>query len=203
MASGLRSTTLGPSTSNKVSPKIHAINLLIAEFLLQHEYHHTLSVFTSEVPLLRTIKEFTLSGTQISNGSEKAPRFRHRDVKDILESFGLPVESDIGNRIYNQYQESVERIALLTCIFQNVSGIKMCKSGSNKNEAPVKDSNSKSSIKDAATSEKESQALKKLYKKEMQEIIYQSQLKSQHIKQLQEDMRRCVWIVYSAYYILN
>ena len=211
MVNALRNTSLGPGNSkhsNKViSPKIQAINLLLAEFLLQHEHHYTLSVFTSEVPLLRTMPEFTLSGTQISGGSstttpgEAAPRFHHRDVKDILETFGLPLESDIGNRIYKQYQENIDGTALLTCILQNVSERKINKpEGStphSSNDASVHTSRSKTNLKDTANSEKESRSIKKLkelYKAEMQEIIYQSQLKSQHIKQLQEEIRRCVRI---------
>ncbi|PSN37851.1 hypothetical protein C0J52_22906 [Blattella germanica] len=205
MVTALRSTSLGPGPSKRtnvtVSPKIHSINLLIAEFLLHHDHHYSLSVFTSEVPLLRSMPEFTKSGTQVSGKSnssiDSAPRFHHHDVKDILESFGLHLESEIGNRIFTQYQDSTEGIALLTCILQNVADNRVNNQGRtvapSTNELPSQNSQSSTNLKDTTNSEKEVRAIKKLkemYKAEMKEIVYQSQLKSQHIKQLQEEIRR-------------
>jgi hypothetical protein len=65
---------------------------------------------------------------------------------------------------------------------------------------PTQDRKSNKKFKDdAESSNKESSSAKKLaevYNAEMQEVLYQSHLKSLHIKQLQEELRR-----YDLYFI--
>lgn len=52
MVMALQNTQIGPKSSDESSPKAQALNLLVAEYLLRHKCHYTLSVFTSEVPAL-------------------------------------------------------------------------------------------------------------------------------------------------------
>jgi hypothetical protein len=208
MVTALRDTSLRPSPSgrlkSRLSPKIQAVNLLVAEFLLQQDHHYTLSVFTSEVPLLRSMPEFKKSGTQISAGSdtvgESIPHFHHQDVIDIMEILGLPLDTEVGNGIYRQYQYNSENIALLTCILQNTVRALNSKSHPGGNAfpdpggtGPIKDNETNVKLKGAEASNKDGNSAKQLaelYNAEMQEVLYQSRLKSQHIKQLQEEIRR-------------
>jgi len=210
MIMALKDTSLRPSSSGRLksnlSPKIQAINLMVAEFLLQQHHHYTLSVFTSEVPLLRSMPEFTMSGTRISSDGktdgDSMPRFHHQDVKDIMEILGLPLDTEVGNQICLQYQDNSKNTALLTCIVQNISLVLKSMSQIGKKNllldpsgtSPTREG-SKINLKcdDADCSNKESNSAKQLvdlYNAEMREILYQSQLKSQHIKQLQEEIRR-------------
>jgi hypothetical protein len=208
MITALRDTSLRPSPSRRLksslSPKIQAINLLVAEFLLQQDHHYTLSVFTSEVPLLRSMPEFKKSRTQISSESdtvgESMPHFHHQDVKDIMEILGLPLDTEVGNRIYRQYQDNSQNVALLTCILQNTLRALNSKPHTEQNmfpdpsgTGPFKGNKNNVKSKDVEASKKESNSAKQLaesYNAEMQEVLYQSRLKSQHIKQLQEEIRR-------------
>ncbi|XP_069679410.1 uro-adherence factor A-like [Periplaneta americana] len=206
MVKALNDTSLGPNPSRRlkqsVSPKIQAINLLVAEFLLHQDYHYTLSVFTSEVPLLRSAPEFIKSASQISDQNstqnETTPYFKHQELKDILEILGLSMDTEVGNKIYSQYQDNSEGTALLTCIFQNVhfvlkSRTHVMENNSSQTEFPTRDSDSDRSFKDAGSSSNGKKSVKRmaeLYNAEMQEILFQSQMKSQHIKQLQEEIRR-------------
>lgn len=209
MIMALKDTSLRPISSGRLksnlSPKIQAINLLVAEFLLQQHHHYTLSVFTSEVPLLRSMPEFTMSGTHISadgkTDGDSMPRFHHQDVKDIMEILGLPLDTEIGNQICLKYQENSKSTALLTCIVQNISLVLKSMSQIGKKNllldpsgtGPTQDSKTNLKCDDAGCSNKESNSAKQLvqlYNEEMQEVLYQSQLKSQHIKQLQEEIRR-------------
>lgn len=208
MITALRVTSLRPSPSrhlkSRLSPKIQAINMLVAEFLLQQDHHYTLSVFTSEVPLLRSMPEFKKSRTQISAGTdtvgESIPHFHHQDVKDIMEILGLPLDTELGNGIYRQYQDNSENVALLTCILQNTLRALNSKSHTGGNmfpdvsgSGPIKGNENSVKSKDEEASNKESNSAKQLaelYNAEMQEVLYQSRLKSQHIKQLQEEIRR-------------
>lgn len=209
MIMALKDTSLRPSSSghlrSNLSPKIQAINLLLAEFLLQQHHHYTLSVFTSEVPLLRSMPEFTMSGTRISADGkadgDSMPRFHHQDVKDIMEILGLPLDTEVGNQICLQYQDNSKSTALLTCIVQNISLVlrSMSQIGEKNlllgpgGTGPTQGSKTNLKCDDADFSNKESNSAKQLvdlYNEEMREVLYQSQLKSQHIKQLQEEIRR-------------
>jgi hypothetical protein len=208
MITALKETSLRPSPSrhfkSSLSPKIQAINLLVAEFLLQQDHHYTLSVFTSEVPLLRSMPEFKKSGTRISAGSETVgesiPHFHHQDVTDIMEILGLPLDTELGDRIYRQYRDNSQNVALLTCILQNTVRSLNSKShpgGSTfphlGGTGPINGNETNVKSKTAEASDKERNPMKRvaeLYNAEMQEVLYQSRLKSQHIKQLQEEIRR-------------
>ncbi|PNF21738.1 hypothetical protein B7P43_G10351, partial [Cryptotermes secundus] len=207
MTTALRVTSLRPSPSrhlkSRLSPKIQAINMLVAEFLLQQNHHYTLSVFTSEVPLLRSMPEFKKSRIQISAGTdtvgESIPHFHHQDVKDIMEILGLPLDTELGNGIYHQYRDNSENVALLTCILQNTLRALNSKSHTGGNTfpdlngtGPIKgnENNVKSKDEDSNKESSSTKRLADLYNAEMQEVLYQSRLKSQHIKQLQEEIRR-------------
>jgi hypothetical protein len=209
MIMALKGTSLRPSPSrhlkSNLSPKIQVINLLVAEFLLQQHHHYTLSVFTSEVPLLRSMPEFARSETHTSADSntdgESMPRFHHHDVKDIMEILGVPLDTEVGNRICFQYTDTSENTALLTCVIQNISLVlKSMSQTGEKNvlpdpsgRRPTQDSKINMKREDPDFSNKESSSAKQLadlYNAEMQEVLYQSRLKSQHIKQLQEEIRR-------------
>lgn len=209
MIMALKDTSLRPNSSGRLksnlSPKIQAINLLVAEFLLQQHHHYTLSVFTSEVPLLRSMPEFKMSGTHISadgkTDGESMPHFHHQDVKDIMEILGLPLDTEVGNNICLEYHDNLKNTALLTCIVQNISfflkntsqiGKKNLLSDSG-GTGPTQGFKINMKYEDGDSSNKQSNSAKQLvdlYNAEMQEVLYQSQLKSQHIKQLQEEIRR-------------
>nr|CAD7590858.1 unnamed protein product [Timema genevievae] len=128
MISALQDTPLGPCPEGRlwcaVSPKCYAINLLIAEFLLQQEYHYTLSVFTSEVPLLRNLPEFSVTlgsvaGAVKVDGGKGLSHFQNRDVTDIMEALGFPADSDEVKALYSMYRS--KREPLLTCFIRTIS----------------------------------------------------------------------------------
>jgi hypothetical protein len=149
--------------------------------------------------------EFTASGTCISADGkadgDSMPRFHHQDVKDIMEILGLPLDTEVGNQICLQYQDNSKNTALLTCIVQNISFVLKSMSQIGKKNlvldpsgtGPTQDSKINLKCEDADSTNKESNSAKQLvdlYNAEMREVLYQSQLKSQHIKQLQEEIRR-------------
>nr|CAD7458935.1 unnamed protein product [Timema tahoe] len=128
MISALQDTPLGTRPEGRlwcaVSPKCYAINLLIAEFLLQQEYHYTLSVFTSEVPLLRNLPEFSVTlgsvaGAVKVDGGKGLSHFQNRDVTDIMEALGFPADSDEVKALYSMYRS--KRESLLTCFIRTIS----------------------------------------------------------------------------------
>lgn len=119
----LKETAIGKAVTTQfrqaVSPKLQAINLLIAEFLLHQEYHYSLCVFSTEVPLMNVFPDFSNSIMNKSSDhtftDPKKWRFKHKDVTDILETFGILHESQENKDIAKMYYENCDE-SLLTCI---------------------------------------------------------------------------------------
>ncbi|KAK7866015.1 hypothetical protein R5R35_008530 [Gryllus longicercus] len=107
------------------SPKLQAINLLVAEFLLRQQCHYTLSVFTSEVPLLRNLPEFSTAISNSTSGVDYAlqddvfPGFHERDVFDILEALGFASNSEESRAVNDMYEHS-QGESLLTCLLRSL-----------------------------------------------------------------------------------
>lgn len=129
----LKDTTLGQTISNtnsKVSPKTHAINLLIAEFLLKQSYHYSLSVFSTEVPFfINILPEFTSSfiGSDFianDNVPTTSKNFGTQNFWDILESLGFNLDSRDSKQLQEMYYNSTEQ-SLLTCMVHSLA--KYCK----------------------------------------------------------------------------
>lgn len=59
MITALQNTQIGLKPMYKTSPKSQALDLLLAEYLLSRGCHYTLSVFTSEVPTLKSFAEIS------------------------------------------------------------------------------------------------------------------------------------------------
>lgn len=126
MIGALKDTAIGRAVASQVkqatSPKLQAINLLIAEFMLHQEYHYSLCVFSTEVPLINIFPE--VSSGVIRNSCEKNAdpkkwRFSHKDFLDILETLGINQNTheclDISTRYYANSDES-----LLSCIVRTL-----------------------------------------------------------------------------------
>ncbi|XP_017785073.1 PREDICTED: uncharacterized protein LOC108568469 [Nicrophorus vespilloides] len=96
-------TSLGTVITNKhkeISPKSQALNLLIAEYMLQKQYHYALSVFTTEVPLGQIFPTI--------NDEIMEYRFPENDMWDILETLVIIKNSEKGKTISNNYTSTNE-----------------------------------------------------------------------------------------------
>lgn len=65
MVLALQNTQAGMKPNEEVSPKQHAINLLVAEYLLRRDCHYTLSVLTSEIPSLKNFLRGSYEGNLV------------------------------------------------------------------------------------------------------------------------------------------
>ncbi|XP_067000359.2 centriole and centriolar satellite protein ofd1 isoform X2 [Anabrus simplex] len=204
MVAALKDTKLGTQTMGNFrqagSPKLQAINLLVAEFLLQQEYHYTLSVFTSEVPLLRNLPEFTaplqssVKGLSTSFGNKGYPRFQQRDVHDILEAVGLSPNSEEGAVAYRLYENSREE-PLLNCIIRCLPEVVHSKMKKKLSEKSVTDFSNKGNgtsvgIQNSKSEQSLLLAQYKLFTSDMKSILLQSSLNSELLEQLHEQLKR-------------
>ncbi|XP_018336192.1 oral-facial-digital syndrome 1 protein homolog isoform X2 [Agrilus planipennis] len=98
MVSALKDTSIEQCfTSKNISPKMQAINLLIAEFLMLYNYHYSLSVFSTEVPFANALNYVN---------TEKADHhkaFDEHDAIDILETVGISQNTKEGPIILKKY----------------------------------------------------------------------------------------------------
>ncbi|VVC40639.1 Hypothetical protein CINCED_3A005758 [Cinara cedri] len=118
------------STINSSSPKVQAFNLLVADFLLNRENLFTLSVFTTEVPLLGNLDEFSSYvshvGNNIQNKPITKPNFKLSVVQDILETLGFQPNSDVTKLTCQYYfnDKNNQIHPLVACLFKAITTVK-------------------------------------------------------------------------------
>lgn len=121
MINALKDSALGTigQTKQSISPKIQAINLLIAEFLLRQDCHYSLSVFSAEMPSINVLPELpSCVANKYPTESSAQWRFAENDMWDILETLGVARNSDEGTEIVNRYYDSSNEDSLLTCLMR-------------------------------------------------------------------------------------
>ncbi|KAJ8674996.1 hypothetical protein QAD02_010782 [Eretmocerus hayati] len=105
--------------STPKSAKQYVYDLLVAEYLWNHNYSYTLSVFASEAPLLVNFSKHMTKETDSDETSSNAQQKLQGDyVCHALETLGIVPEKDKGQSIIRQYAES--DLPLLLCILQCV-----------------------------------------------------------------------------------
>lgn len=112
MINALKETPIGRNECKQsMSPKMQAINLLLAEFMIQQNCFYSLSVFSTEVPLANILPE-------LNNNLVKMPgngwRFQNKDAFDILETLGFEKDTEILNSYFNLENND----SLLVCILK-------------------------------------------------------------------------------------
>lgn len=67
MVTALQNADLTPKSWDESSPKVQALNMLVAEYLFRKKCHYTLSVFASEVP---AVSGFSAAAGKKSDSSQ-------------------------------------------------------------------------------------------------------------------------------------
>ncbi|XP_025416615.1 putative uncharacterized protein DDB_G0290989 isoform X2 [Sipha flava] len=117
----------GANKNNDLSPKLLAMSMLVAEFLLNQEHLCTLSVLITEVPMLSNLREFNSYVNHLGNNTHgppvNKPRFQLNDVQDILEAVGIQPISDIAKCISQYYFHDIsnQNLSLLACLFKAIT----------------------------------------------------------------------------------
>lgn len=111
MIGALRGSSPGLA-SRTVSPKAQAVNLLVAEYLMENEYLYALSVFSCEASL-------------VMKRDEKQRRFEEKEMWEILETLGVLRGSEAGRRVASRYlSENGE--CLLCCLLRKQDSFVGC-----------------------------------------------------------------------------
>lgn len=99
------------------SAKQYVYDLLIAEYLLNHNYAYTLSVFVSEAPLLANFHKATCDKSEDKENNKE--KFKSDYIVHSLETLGINPKDSKGQYIISQYIEN--DIPLLLSIFKCIS----------------------------------------------------------------------------------
>ncbi|XP_076235703.1 uncharacterized protein LOC143180062 [Calliopsis andreniformis] len=118
LINALKSKDLVLKSSGPKSAKQYVYDLLIAEYLFNHNYAYTLSVFASEAPLLINFSNKTV---QTSNGNEKNSKEKLQSdyITHALETLGINPHDAKGQYVISQYNEN--DMPLLLCILKCIT----------------------------------------------------------------------------------
>lgn len=120
MINALKQTTIGESlkNNNNVNMEDQALNVLIADYLFQHGYDYSLSVFSTEVPIKTLVSEFCF----FLFNKEKT-QYRHKideeNAMSVIELLGINGNSEVAREILKTYKQ-FEKGSLLLCILKVV-----------------------------------------------------------------------------------
>ncbi|XP_011499499.1 PREDICTED: oral-facial-digital syndrome 1 protein-like [Ceratosolen solmsi marchali] len=101
------------------SAKQYIYDLLVADYLWNYNYVYTLSVFSSEAPLLINFNNVkcTQSGTDENHGKVKQ-KLQSDYVCHVLETLGIEPRKDRGQSILKDYAEN--DVPLLLCLLRQI-----------------------------------------------------------------------------------
>lgn len=112
MINVLKETPIGRSDCKKsMSPKMQAVNLLVAEFLMQQNCFYSLSVFSTEVPLANILPELN---NNFVRKPESGWKFERKEAFEILETLGFEKDGEILENYYGVDNKE----SLLCCILK-------------------------------------------------------------------------------------
>ncbi|XP_057340030.1 repetitive organellar protein-like [Microplitis mediator] len=102
----LKSTdmTLNKDNSGPKSAKQYIYDLLIAEYLWNHNYAYTLSVFASEAPLLINFRKHIK--TDLDNEAVDKQKLQSDYVTHVLETLGIRPDDSDGQSIIDDYNSN-------------------------------------------------------------------------------------------------
>ncbi|XP_076276661.1 uncharacterized protein LOC143207279 [Lasioglossum baleicum] len=118
LINALRNKDVGLKTDHPKSAKQYIYDLLIAEYLFNHNYAYTLSVFASEAPLLINFSDKTAQRSD-KNEEGTTEKLQNDYVLHALETLGINPHDAKGQYVISQYIES--DMPLLLCILKCIT----------------------------------------------------------------------------------
>ena len=115
LISALRSKELLFKTDGPKSAKQYVYDLLVAEYLFNHNYAYTLSVFASEAPLLINFSNKTVQ----TPGETSKEKLQSDYILHALETLGINPHDAKGQYVMSQYVEN--DAPLLLCVLKCIT----------------------------------------------------------------------------------
>ncbi|XP_026479284.1 uncharacterized protein LOC113385652 [Ctenocephalides felis] len=105
-----------------VTPKLQALALLVAEYLLSQKLFYSLSVFSTEVPTITHVNKFCQQIQNANDINENSPKLDSNEITRILEAVGISGHSELVNNIMLSYTNATDRKeSLIGSILENIS----------------------------------------------------------------------------------
>ncbi|GJQ65298.1 hypothetical protein Trydic_g7418 [Trypoxylus dichotomus] len=137
----LKNTNLGSSLTctmkQMISPKMHAMNMLISEYFIYSQYHFSVCVFCTEVSLNNMLQNVGSSSQDVSNIKPNF-KFTEKEVYDILEAIGILRYNQRAQKIYTSYCELDEPLISYILPTSSLTSVISCDAGE-KNSDDIND----------------------------------------------------------------
>ncbi|KAK6637143.1 hypothetical protein RUM44_007557 [Polyplax serrata] len=124
MVTALQNADLTPKSWDESSPKVQALNMLVAEYLFRKKCHYTLSVFASEVP---AVSGFSAAAGKKSDSSQfdeclrrSGNGFQKYQLEEICNALGLPPCPSTVDRLKNSYFRDTDDRSLLELLLHTM-----------------------------------------------------------------------------------
>ncbi|KAK6626389.1 hypothetical protein RUM43_006700 [Polyplax serrata] len=124
MVTALQNADLTPKSWDESSPKVQALNMLVAEYLFRKKCHYTLSVFASEVP---AVSGFSAAAGKKSDSSQfdeclrrSGNGFQKYQLEEICHALGLPPCPSTVDRLKNSYFRDTDDRSLLELLLHTM-----------------------------------------------------------------------------------
>lgn len=118
LINALKNKNLVLKTDGPKSAKQYVYDLLIAEYLFNHNYAYTLSVFASEAPLLINFSNKTFQNSD-GNENNNKEKLQNDYVLHVLETLGINPYDAKGQYVISQYIKN--DMPLLLCILKCIT----------------------------------------------------------------------------------
>ncbi|XP_043266762.1 centrosomal protein of 63 kDa-like [Venturia canescens] len=117
-----KDTTLSKDNTSPKSAKQYVYDLLIAEYLWNHSYTYTLSVFASEAPLLVNFSK----NLPNSDSPDRKEKLQNDYVQHTLETLGIQPQDLVGQHVIKEYTDvdTPLLLAILKCLSQSLFNAK-------------------------------------------------------------------------------
>ncbi|CAG9859847.1 unnamed protein product [Phyllotreta striolata] len=125
MINVLKNTAIGREITKKTSQTSmclskHAVNLIVAEFLMKNNYEYSLSIFNTEAGLCN------MYTNNLVNQSEKnLLQFDLDNLINILELVGINKMSELFSNILDRFCSNEENVSVLACLINMLSHLSM------------------------------------------------------------------------------
>lgn len=186
MVNALKNRDLAARFDSNVpkSAKQYIYDLLVAEYLWNHNYVYTLSVFASEAPLLINFNKHVKKSNKEHNNDDNGQKLQSDYVNHALETLGIEPTNAKGQSIIKNYADN--DLPLLLCILQciKITDIKYPSSDKNSASQDVKDQG-------VQTEETGDTVLQKLMKiaTAKKKLLYQKNLFDAQLKQKEIEIK--------------
>ncbi|KAJ8929508.1 hypothetical protein NQ314_017801 [Rhamnusium bicolor] len=107
---------IGKRTLQRISLSKQAVNLIVAEFLMQNKCHYTLSIFNTEASLTNILPEYPVIFENDTMKEKEMYHFDKENILNMMELIGITKGSIYCDELLSSYFGGQENNSILSCL---------------------------------------------------------------------------------------